>query len=492
MRFKNLFINIGSSYAHIVLSVILNVMYVPIALHYLGTERYGVWIVLQTFVNFLTIANFGIPTALLNLMAQSDNNLEKSDILLKGFKILSLICLAVLVFCMISYLIIVCFTSWLSSLSLEIRISSIILIVFFILRIPFQVSSAVFVANKKVFIAKIYEFSTIALTFLSLLVMIYFKQNLIFLAGLSGVILLILNIISFKSALKILNIANYRKVENWIEARAIYRPGIALFAAGMGSLIVWNSDNIIVSKFLGFQEVAIYSTAFRLFSFAFMSFGLIFGIIVPYYGQFFKERSWVKLQFFFNFNLFVIPFIAICVWLFGWLFAKDIIFLWLGNYKLYAGSNLYFILGAYGMVFAYVCVMSNLLSSLNLLKGLVYITVAEAIVNLGASIFLVRFWGYEGVALGTLIASSTVPLTFLPFLINRNDKLEISFPFHKFLASIFFYIIMLFSLYKINAHEYVFQLRLLISIGYLLLFLLFQYILNKKMIKEILKLQREY
>lgn len=491
MRFKNVFINLGSSYAHIVFSVLMNIMYIPIALHYLGAERYGIWIVLQTFVSFLTIANFGIPTAVTNLMAQSNNYEEKGGLFLKGFKILSIVCFTLLLLGILFFFGAFTYTSWFENFTYEIRLSSIILIVFFILRIPFQISNAVFISDNKVYLSKIFEFLTIFINFVSLLTLIYFKQNLIFLSILSGASLLLLNIASFIFAAKIAKIDNIFKFENTIEALTIYKPGISLFAAGMGSLIVWNTDNIIVSRYLDYQAVSVYSTSFRLFSFSFMAFGLFFGVIIPYYGRYFSEKNWKKLQGLFNFNIILIPFIGVCVWLMGWLFAKDIIFLWLGDYKLYGGSLLYFFLGAYGLVFAYVCVMSNLLTTLNLLKGLIYLTVFEAIVNLLASITLVKLIGVEGVALGTLIGTVCVPLVFLPFLIDKNKDLEFLFPFDKFISSLVFYSVMLLILYFIDANEYCFSYKILISFLYLVLFVLFQYYLNKKLLKEILNLFRE-
>ncbi|AWG21424.1 hypothetical protein FFWV33_07710 [Flavobacterium faecale] len=488
MRSKNILINLGSSYAHIVLSVGMNILYIPIALHYLGTERYGTWIVLQTMVSFLTIANFGIPTAVTNLLAQSNQDIEKGGLFLKGFKILSYICFALLLVGMLFFFGALTFSTWLNNFTNEIRLSSLILMAFFILRVPFQISSSVFIAENKVYISKIFEFASILVNFLSLIVLIYFKEDLVFLSILSGCSLLLINIISFIIAVKISKIDNIFRFENNVKAVTIYKPGLSLFAAGMGSLIVWNTDNIIVSRYLDFQQVAVYSTAFRLFSFSFMAFGLFFGVIIPYYGRYFREKNWIKLERFFTFNIIAIPFIAVCVWLIGWLFAKDIIFLWLGDYKLYGGSLLYFFLGAYGLVFACVCVMSNLLTTLNLLKGLVYITIFEAIVNLIASVALVQTIGVEGVALGTLIGTMSVPLIFLPIFINKNHVLQFIFPHNKFITSFAFYIIMMLILYFINANEYQFTGKLLFASTYILLFGFFQYFLNKKVLKEVIDL----
>ena len=238
MAFKNILTNIGSSYIQIALSVVLNIMYIPIALHYLGAERYGVWIVLQTLINLLSIANFGIPTAVTNLMCLSQNNIEKYDVLVKGFRILLKVCFFLFSMCLISFFIILHMTSWLDNLTHEMKTSSLILIIFFIARIPFQISSAVFVSEKKIYIAKIYELLTILITFLSLLAMIYFEQNLIFLAFLSGFLLMCLNCFSFWNSLQILGINNLSKSSSHIEASSIYKPGFALFISGIGAIVV--------------------------------------------------------------------------------------------------------------------------------------------------------------------------------------------------------------------------------------------------------------
>jgi O-antigen/teichoic acid export membrane protein len=151
--------------------------------------------------------------------------------------------------------------------------------------------------------------------------------------------------------------------------------------------------------------------------------------------------------------------------------------------QLYGGSNLYFLLGAYGLVLAYVGVMFNLLTTLNLLKSLFYITIFEAIINLVASIILTKLYGYDGVALGTLIASIVVSLICLPILIHKNEALPFSFPFKRFIESFIFYVVMLLILYVNKANEYSIGFKVLIVLAYLISFILFQYMCNKKLFK---------
>lgn len=487
-KFRNLIINLGSSYLQIIVSVIMNIMYIPLSIHYLGVERYGVWILLQTFINFLTLANFGVPTAVTNLMCLESDKKVRADIFLKGFEILFKTCLILFVISLFLFYLISNFTLLLSGLSFEVKTASLILMLFFIIRIPFQVSSTVFVAENKIYISKLYEFLVVFFTLGSLLVMIYFKKDLVFLAILSGAVLFFLNIISFVNAMSVLGIKSLRLISNTIVAKTIYKPGLSLFASGMGAVIVWNTDNIIISRFLSLEDVAVYSTAFRLFSFAYMTFGLIYGLIIPYYGKYFSQKEWGKLKNLFILNIIIIPFIAMCVWVVGWLFARDIVFLWLGDYKLYAGSQLYFILGAYGAVLSYVGVMYNFITCLNLLKGLVYLTVSEAVLNLVCSIFLVKFLGINGVAIGTLIASTLVPLVILPSIINSSSKLEFSFPYKLSVLSILFYLTMLFILFIVDANEFIFINKVLIACAYIGLFGFFQFFLNRKLIKDVIQL----
>ncbi len=470
-----------------VLSAAINILYIPIALNYLGVEKYGVWILLQTMVNFFGIASFGIPTSVTNLLCQTDNYSEKRDILFKGLKVLGLVSLFLVLSILVVYFTILHATPWLNHYTYEIRLSGLLLVLFFVLRIPLHVTGSIYISEHKIYILKIFDFLTTVLSFLALLVVIYFKQNLIFLAVLSGLLLFVLSAINFFTGLKQISFQSSNKSFNKIQTKTIYTSGLRLFSAGMGSIIVWNTDNVIISKFLGFQEVAIYSTAFKLFSVAYLAFTLLNVLFTPYYGKLFSQDEMDKLKRLFNLNIILIPFIGLCIWLVVWLFSKEIILLWLGNSKLYGGDNLYFILGAYGFALAHVGVMSHLLTTLNLLKYLVYLTFSEAFVNLFFSIYFVQLIGAEGVALGTLIGVVLVPLLWLPILIHYNKKLKFSFPFFKTIFSFVFYVSALMILFFLKADQLQLHYKIILSISLISLILYLQYFFNRKPLMDILK-----
>ncbi|HEY0245525.1 MAG TPA: hypothetical protein VGC01_08190, partial [Mucilaginibacter sp.] len=54
-----------TSYLSIIISIITNFVLLPVYLKYFGADDYGAWIVINTFVQYLALANFGIPTSLM-------------------------------------------------------------------------------------------------------------------------------------------------------------------------------------------------------------------------------------------------------------------------------------------------------------------------------------------------------------------------------------------------------------------------------------------
>ena len=73
--FKKLFssqlrINILSGSATTIVNIIVMAVSYPIYLHFLGYEKYGVWLVLTTVLTFASLGNLGIGTAVMKLVAE--------------------------------------------------------------------------------------------------------------------------------------------------------------------------------------------------------------------------------------------------------------------------------------------------------------------------------------------------------------------------------------------------------------------------------------
>ena len=63
-------INMASSFAATILNVAVTGISYPLYLHFLGYEKYGVWLVLATIITFVQLTNLGIGTAVMKLVAE--------------------------------------------------------------------------------------------------------------------------------------------------------------------------------------------------------------------------------------------------------------------------------------------------------------------------------------------------------------------------------------------------------------------------------------
>ena len=71
-------INMVSGVATTVVNVIVLAIGFPIYLHFLGYEKYGVWLVLATVLSFAQLGNLGIGRAIMKLVAEEHgrNNMK--------------------------------------------------------------------------------------------------------------------------------------------------------------------------------------------------------------------------------------------------------------------------------------------------------------------------------------------------------------------------------------------------------------------------------
>ena len=54
-----------------VITAIVGIISVPMTLHYLGAERYGLWMAISSFIAMLTFADLGVGNGLFNAVAES-------------------------------------------------------------------------------------------------------------------------------------------------------------------------------------------------------------------------------------------------------------------------------------------------------------------------------------------------------------------------------------------------------------------------------------
>ena len=74
-----------------VITVLTNLVMVPLLVSYLGEERYGVWLTLNSFVAYLAFADLGLGNGLLNAVSEAhahdDKELARQILARFGFRV---------------------------------------------------------------------------------------------------------------------------------------------------------------------------------------------------------------------------------------------------------------------------------------------------------------------------------------------------------------------------------------------------------------------
>jgi O-antigen/teichoic acid export membrane protein len=434
-RRKKVILGTSSGYAGILLTNLIAIVTVPMTLSYFGADRYGALALVMTLVNYLSVTNFGIPTACAVLAAKSVDRREQLAIVCRSFLLLAGISLAVLAL----FLAVAGSPGWVNLLgripadiSGEVRRTAFWTAVLFLLNLLFAPLLAGFIAIQKVHVERFYAALTTNSYFLALGATIIFKGSLADYAVARGVLVLLCSLagvlhflFGYRENRRILAAVPFRLLRETsapeFASRAILASGSRMFIAGLAALVVWQTDNLVISHFLGVGAVTPYQVTFKLITMLFIVFTAVNPAISPHYGRAWAtgDAAWIDGTY--NQIARVSSILGGLVWIGSLAFAEIIVNLWTGRIA-YGGDLVVFSLGGYGYLLSLVSVHAALLSSLNMVRNLPLISWLEAGANLALSLLLVRSLGMGGVALGTFLASLLTVFWLIPREIGRRTE----------------------------------------------------------------------
>lgn len=426
-RKKTFMLGIVSSYGTIIVSIFVGLSSVPIGLHYFGPVRYGIWAIISSVITYLSLSNLGISTAAQALTGIASEPFEKTVILQRSLSLLLIISLVILsIFLGLAYL----YPDWIyilgnipANFQKEATKATIAIAILFLLNLPLTVFSAGFVGYQKVYWEQFYGTLTQIVGLIALILTVFVvKGDLITLALFRGIATLFVSIVCafhFLFTHQELCQKYNPKTSNEYSTRSIFASGVRFFSIGIAAMVVWNTDNLVISHFIGPNAVTPYSITYRLFTTGFSIFIAVNSILWPMYGHSAGKYQWEWIQQTYNYTVNLLPILGGLLWIGGIAFAKEIINLWVGP-DAYGGILVVIALGGYGYTLSLVNSHATILNALNLTKNIVVFGWLEAAFNLVISIALVKILGIGGVALGTFLASLFSVFWLIPLDIRHQ------------------------------------------------------------------------
>lgn len=467
--------NVSLSGANTIVAIVFGMITLPISLNYWKLERYGLWALITTLMTYLSTSNLGLNSTATVLISKNANVNIKINIFRKTTILLFI---SSMIFLFILLLLHVFVPNWIfilgkvpSELSNEAAQTIFWSGFFFLINISLSNINSLYVGFQRMYIERLFSIISIFIAFLCLVFTILLNGSLLFYAVINGMSLLLINVIKivyfylfiYLKDIKGVHINSEISENNDSSFKYIVFSSLNFFILGLSSLVVWNTDYLVISHFLSISDVTPYSITFKIYSILFSVLFLINSSMMPIFGKEFGRENWVWLKDVYKSLDIFMTIVGGLVWIGGMFFMRDIVELFVGS-EAYAGYLTVFSLGGYSFLLSRVNLYSNILSSLNKTSKLLYVGIAEATINLVLSIILVRYLGIGGVSLGTFLGSLLTSTWLLQKVIDIEtmNMLHIE---NKIIKRYFLYNILPFLIIAYLTNTYVDNILIRLSLG---------------------------
>ena len=265
-------------------SIIVSFVYVPLMLHYLEVDRYGVWLTLISIINWFGIMDVGLGSGLRNKLTESLAN--KDFALAKTYISTTYALLAIIVSVgFVSFSIISLFINWPAVLNTrvisyaELYWLVAIVFTFFCIRFVLQIIGVIYMSHQRPAMNSIILAvgNILSLLIVFLLTKVQSGRNLIVLgsvvSGVPVIVYFLFSIFSYRTNFK--QISPSFKHINFAYKNDLMKLGLRFFMVSITSMAIFSTSNFIILQLFNASEVVRYNIAFKLFNLPMMIYSII-------------------------------------------------------------------------------------------------------------------------------------------------------------------------------------------------------------------------
>lgn len=402
-------LKVGSalSIATLIIGSLVQIIYTPMYMEYLGTSDYGIMSLARSLVNYVGILNMGIGSAILRYTVRyrTEGKTEEEKAL-NGMFIIIFITISIIASFVLMYLYIKIPSFFKESFTNEelIKTRQAFLIMGFnlIISFPLSVFSANIISREKFLYQKGLRLITTLLNPIVGAVLMIQGFGLIPVVLSMAIITFFTYFFDLVYAIKLGMRVNFKNI-NWCVSKEILAYSFFIFLNMIIDKINWEVDNLIIGKYIGTVAVGMYSLA-RIINQIYMGFSTsVSGVLFPRINRLLVEKKYDEIN-----NIFLkagrIQYVLLGLISSGFLLlGKDFIYLWLGE-----GYEIVYKVVALIMIPLTIPLIQNtgisIMQAMNKhqFRSIVYGVIA--ILNIFISIILVKTYGILGCAFGTSLS----------------------------------------------------------------------------------------
>jgi O-antigen/teichoic acid export membrane protein len=378
------------------LSIVLSFLLVPMTIKYIKPDLYGVWLTMTSLIGWITMFDIGLSNGLKNKLSES-LAVNKQDL---AKTLVSTTYFIIFIFTFVLYLIFLVihqFVDWQDVFnahfvnSTKLKNTVHLVMLFFLLKFVTDIINVVSAAYQMVALgALILLLNNLGLTIaVWILIKTTTPDFLTFASVLSIVpfcITLIISILIFKMKFSSV-IPSYRAI-NIKKTKGIFNLGVQFFILQIVFVVVFQTDNFLISYFFSPAEVTNFNIAYKYHSIL----AIIFSILLAPYWTAFNEAFykgdlvWIKNAV----NRQIIYFLlSVVVSVLMVLIAPIVFRIWIGE-NLRISVQISIALATYIGIMNWNAIFSNFLNGIGKIKLQMMFAPVVALLNILLSIFLIK------------------------------------------------------------------------------------------------------
>ncbi len=410
-RTSNIVKHIGWSVVFKAGGVFASFMLVPLSIKYLGKENYGIWLTLSSVITWFSLFDIGMGNGLRNKFAEAKALGKYHDA--QAFVSTAYCTIGVISFVLTVTLISLNrFVNWSqvfnTSPDLRSELSFLLPVVFgfFGLQLVTKLIVSIFQADQYHSIPYKVQFfgQWLSLVMIWLLTKSKGHSLLVFgslYAASPVLILLVLNLFAFNGRYK-----TFRPVFSMCKRKylsEITGLGLKFFIIQIAAMVLFSTDNFIITQLFGPAEVVPYNIAFKYFSIVTMGYSIL---ITPYWSSFTEayakqDLDWIRGS---VLRIQKIWFIVPVVLLLMVLFSNRFYLLWVGK-AVVVPMELSIVMSIFVVMTTFSMVYVNFINGVGIIRLQLITGIVSLILNIPLSIFFAKIlhWGSTGVIAATCV-----------------------------------------------------------------------------------------
>lgn len=423
--------NIAASFFLKGVNIIISFFLVPMTLDYINPTKYGIWLTISSVLGWFAFFDIGLGNGLRNkfaeALANSDLEAARSYVSTTYAILLILITNVYLIVIVLNPIL-----NWTDILNTPVEMESelrtlvIIVFGFFSLQFVFKLVGTIITADQRPAIAN--SFGPISSIIALIIIYILTKTttgSLIYLgATISAcpvVVLALASLFFFMGEYKYCRPSV--KYIDFKHSGELFGLGIQFFIIQIACLIIYATDNIIITQLFGPLEVTAYNIAYKYFGIVTMIFGVI---AMPFWSAYTEayahnDVKWIKSVT----NKLVCIFFVLIIAIITMLLSSKIFYrFWIGD-RVKIPVILSIFMGIYALLITWSSIFSFFINGVGKIRLQLYFAIIEATINIPLSVFFAKTLGLgsAGVILATCFCISIgcifLPIQYLKIINNK-------------------------------------------------------------------------